>query len=141
MVMHSTLKHHGMPATTRTDGTQGTPGTSALLPEVTVFCLFTPDKLGMYVPDNGVQRETYDPPTIPAGVTTFDPCTLPAYTTTLMLGPHIGVATLGLVSPEHTEQVLAHGADNAGNEDLPPVVCPYHPVGSHARPSPRPFSS
>ena len=129
MIMHSTTKHHGLPAsaTGATGATQGTQA-SQPLPECTVFCLFATDKQGSLVPENAVFTDDDAAlPAIPPAATALGPCTIPSYTTTLMLGPHVGRATLGLVSPEYLESVLsaAPTPDESGNE--PPVVCPYHP--------------
>jgi hypothetical protein len=125
MVMHSTTKHHGLPASTA--GTQGTQA-SQTAPECTVFCLFATDKQGSLVPDNQVFMDDDAPlPDIPSAATNLGPCTIPSYTTTLMLGPNVGCATVGLISAEYLENVLTTGpnVDDSGNED--PPVCPYHP--------------
>ena len=127
MIMHSTTKHHGLPASAPGSATQGTQA-SQPLPECTVFCLFATDKQGGLVPENAVFTDDDAAlPAIPPAATALGPCTIPSYTRTLMLGPHVGRATLGLVSPEYLESVLtaAPTPDESGNE--PPPVCPYHP--------------
>ena len=126
MIMHSTTKHHGLPAfaTGATGATQGTQA-SQPLPECMVFCLFATDKQGSLVPENAVfSDDDAALPAIPPAATALGPCTIPSYRTTLMLGPNVGRATLGLVS---SEKVLtaAPTPDESGNE--PPAVCPYHP--------------
>ena len=45
MILHSTTKHHGLPAAAPGSVTQGTQA-SQPLPECTVFCLFATDKQG-----------------------------------------------------------------------------------------------
>ena len=109
MIMHSTTKHHGLPASAPGSATQGTLA-SQPLPECTVFCLFATDKQGSLVPENAVFTDDDEAlPAILPAATALGPCTIPSYTTTLMLGPNVGRATRGLVSPEYLESVLTAG--------------------------------